>query len=124
MNPQVGAGRADRGFRVSRTEYPMSAVALGEDLGIETAADLMHKLSPLVVQPEPLMLDAGEVRRVHTAGIQVLCALAQDRRQAGLDTGFSATSDAFLDAVRLLGVATQLGISPTEEKAKALETAA
>ena len=102
----------------------MSAVALGEDLGIETAADLKQKLSPLVALTEPLALDAGEVRRVHTAGIQVLCALAQDRRQAGLDTGFSATSDAFLDAVRLLGVATQLGISPTEEKAKALETAA
>lgn len=102
----------------------MSAVSLGEDLGIETAADLKQKLSPLVAQSEPLVLDAGEVRRVHTAGIQVLCALAQDRRQAGLDTGFSALSDAFLDAVRLLGVATQLGISPTEEKAKALETAA
>ena len=102
----------------------MSAVSLGEDLGIETAADLMHTLSPLVAQPEPLVLDAGEVRRVHTAGIQVLCAFAQDRRQAGLDTGFSALSDAFLDAVRLLGVATQLGISLTEEKSKALETAA
>ena len=61
---------------------------------------------------------------VLVATTAVTAASAQAPRQAGLDTGFPALSEAFLDAVRLLGVATQLGISLTEEKSKALETAA
>ena len=37
----------------------MSAVPLGDDLGIEAATDLKQHLAPHVAQPGPLVLDAG-----------------------------------------------------------------
>lgn len=47
----------------------MSAVPLGDDLGIEAATDLKQHLAPHVAQPGPLVLDAGTVQRVHTASL-------------------------------------------------------
>ena len=92
----------------------MSAVALGEDLGIETAADLMHTLSPLVAQPEPLVLDAGEVRRVHTAAMQVLCAFFRSRAEHGRSTELASCSEPLRDAARLLGLGGTLGLGSNE----------
>lgn len=51
----------------------MSTVTLGEDLGIETSADLKQKLAGFLTQDGDLVLDAGEVRRIHTASVQLLC---------------------------------------------------
>lgn len=88
----------------------MSAVPLGSDLGIESAADLKQQLAPHLAQPEPLLLDAGTVQRVHTASLQVLCTLFRDREQAGHTTAFSDSSASFRDAARLLGLSAQLGL--------------
>ncbi|WP_411834791.1 STAS domain-containing protein [Pseudoxanthomonas mexicana] len=87
----------------------MSAVPLGDDLGIEAATDLKQQLSAHLARSEPLMLDAGAVQRVHTASVQVLCTFVRERRQAGRQTGFSDISPALRDAARLLGVSVQLG---------------
>ena len=94
----------------------MSAVPLGDDLGIEAATDLKQHLAPHVAQPGPLALDAGDVQRVHTASLQVLCSFVRQRRQAGLATDFSAVSQSFSDAARLLGVAPQLGLTTTDNE--------
>jgi anti-anti-sigma regulatory factor len=88
----------------------MSAVPLGDDLGIEAAADLKQHLAPHLAQPQPLLLDAGKVQRVHTASLQVLCTFVRDRQQAGHSTGFADISHVFRDAARLLGVTAQLGL--------------
>ncbi len=88
----------------------MSAVPLGDDLGIETATELKQHLAAHVAQPQPVELDAGNVQRVHTASLQVLCSFVRQRRQAGLSTDFSAASQNFRDAARLLGLAPQLGL--------------
>ena len=58
----------------------MSAVPLGDDLGIEAATDLKQHLAPHVAQPGPLVLDAGTVQRVHTASLQVLCSFVRQLR--------------------------------------------
>ena len=81
----------------------MSAVPLGDDLGIEAATDLKQHLAPHVAQPGPLVLDAGTVQRVHTASLQVLCSFVRQREQAGLATDFSAVSQSFRDG-RLVSI--------------------
>ena len=93
----------------------MSAVPLGDDLGIEAATDLKQHLAPHVAQPGPLVLDAGTVQRVHTASLQVLCSFVRQREQAGLATDFSAVSQSFRDAARLLGVGRQLGLPAADD---------
>ncbi len=92
----------------------MSAVPLGDDLGIEAATDLKQHLAPHVAQAGSLALDAGAVQRVHTASLQVLCSFVRQREQAGLRTDFSAVSQSFRDAARLLGLGPQLGLTATD----------
>lgn len=94
----------------------MSVVLLGDDLGIEAAADLKQQLGAHLAQPQPLALDAGAVQRVHTASVQVLCTFFRERRLAGRDTTFAVASASLSDAARLLGVADQLGLAPTEHQ--------
>lgn len=88
----------------------MSAMSLGEDLGIETSHELKERLAGYLEQAA-LVLDGGQVRRVHTAGVQVLCAFFRSRRQAGHHTELAACSEVLRDAVRLLGVDAQLGLA-------------
>ncbi|TWI02816.1 ABC-type transporter Mla MlaB component [Luteimonas cucumeris] len=94
----------------------MSAVLLGDDLGIEAAAELKQQLAAHLAQPQPLALDAGAVQRVHTACVQVLCTFFRERRQAGRDTGFAAASTSLRDAARLLGVTEPLGLAHTDHQ--------
>ncbi len=94
----------------------MSAVALGGDLGIEAAVDLKQQLAPYVVQPQAIVLDARSVQRIHTASVQVLCTFVRERRRCGYDTTFADSSDIFRDAVRLLGLTAQLGLSTAPDQ--------
>ncbi|WDK02240.1 STAS domain-containing protein [Xanthomonas campestris] len=102
----------------------MSTVILGEDLGIETSADLKQKLAAVLTQDGELVLDAGEVRRIHTASVQLLCAFVQARRSAGLQIEFDGCNDTFRDAARLLGVTDALGLSASNDNLKSVENAA
>ncbi|KRG71037.1 STAS domain-containing protein [Pseudoxanthomonas dokdonensis] len=102
----------------------MSALPLAADLGIETATDLKQQLAARLEQAEPLLLDAGSVQRVHTASLQVLCTFVRERSGAGRDTGFSATSASFLDAVRLLGLGQSLGLANDNNNTHPMENPA
>ncbi len=102
----------------------MSTVALSQDLGIESTSDLKQQLAPHLAQAEELRLDAGQVSRVHTAAMQVLCAFVLGRRQAGHNTVFDNVTDTFRDAARLLGVLQALGLEATPDTLKSVENAA
>lgn len=102
----------------------MSTVTLGEDLGIETSADLKQTLARFLTQDGSLVLDASDVRRIHTASMQLLCAFVLSRRQAGLHTEFDGCNDIFKDAARLLGVSEALGLSASNDNLKSVENAA
>lgn len=93
----------------------MNAMQLGEDLGIEASADLKQRLADGLEQRGVLRLDGSQVRRVHTAGMQVLCALFRSRRAAGLDTELQGASEALRDAARLLGLSAQLGLDANQK---------
>ncbi len=102
----------------------MSTVALLQDLGIETTSELKQQLAPHLGQSGELRVDASQVARVHTASIQVLCAFALARRQAGHATVFDNATGTFHDAARLLGVLQTLGLEATPESMKSVENAA
>lgn len=88
----------------------MSTVPLGEDLGIETCAELKERLAPFLSQQD-VVLDGGSVQRVHTAALQVLCAFFRTRADAGQHTRLDDCSDALRDAARLLGLSASLGLT-------------
>ena len=93
----------------------MNAVPLGGDLGIEAAADLKILMAPHLDEPQPLLLDAGHVHRVHTASMQVLCTFVRARRSAGYETRFVGASEGFVDAARLLGLGAHLGLHSEDQ---------
>lgn len=102
----------------------MSTVSLGDDLGIETSADLKQKLAGHLTEAGELTLDAGQVRRIHTAAVQLLCAFVDARRKAGYATRFDGCNDTFKDAARLLGVSEALGLPASNDNLKSVENAA
>lgn len=103
----------------------MSTVQLGDDLGIENSASLKQQLAPLLETDAQLRLDAGQVRRIHTASVQVLCAFVETRRKHGKHTVFQSCNDTFRDAARLLGVGDTLGLpAPTTDNLNSVENAA
>ncbi|MBB3344432.1 MULTISPECIES: STAS domain-containing protein [unclassified Luteimonas] len=105
----------------------MTTVDLGEDLGIETSAALKARLEPHLAHDQDVLLDGAQVRRVHTAGLQVLCAFFASRSASGRTTALHDSSAALLDAIRLLGIGHTLGLpSPprTHSNASTVENAA
>ncbi len=102
----------------------MGTVPLGEDLGIETCSDLKLKLAPLLAEDGELVLDAGEVRRIHTASVQVLCAFVRTRREAGRAVRIAPCTETLLEAARLLGVSDVLDLPASNDNLKTVENAA
>jgi len=103
----------------------MPPILLSADLGIETAADLQRQLLPSLQQVQPVLLDASRVQRLHTASLQVLCALFMHRQRSGLETRWAAVSDILRDAANHLGLAAALELADTcDSRTTAMETSA
>ncbi|MDR7192534.1 STAS domain-containing protein [Luteimonas terrae] len=88
----------------------MDTVHLGDDLGIEASTGLKERLAPYLDRVDAVVLDAADVRRVHTAGMQVLCAFFASRAGIGHPTRLQGSSEQMLDAARLLGLGPVLGL--------------
>lgn len=88
----------------------MTAVPLGADLGIESAEELKARLADHLGDAEAVQLDAGEVARIHTASLQLLCAFVRDRRRSGQDTRIHPVAPELHAAAQTLGLRDALGL--------------
>lgn len=98
----------------------MDTVHLGDDLGIEASTGLKERLAPYLARGHAVVLEAADVRRVHTAGLQVLCAFFASRAGTGHTTELRDCSESLRDAARLLGLSHALGLgaaNPTPNNA-------
>lgn len=84
---------------------PPPAHALGTELTIRNAAEVRARLAPLVEAGGPVVLDAGGLERVDTAGLQLLCAFVQSLAAAGHGVSWKAASPALANAATALGLA-------------------
>lgn len=92
----------------------MAVATLERDLGIEACIALKDALAADLHTPQ-IMIDAGGVERVHTAGLQLLVAWWRAREATGLDTGWAACSDTLRSAATSLGLTTVIGLDGTAE---------
>lgn len=88
----------------------MTTLSLQPDLGIESVAELQAALQPHLDDEAPLLLDGGDVDRVHTAGLQLLHAFVRDRAALGRSTSIAPASPALVQAARHLALAASLGL--------------
>lgn len=91
--------------------YASAVIHLPADIGIEAASELHRELVGHVDDPAPVVLEAGEVARIHTAALQLFCLFCRDRRAQGRRTDWRAPSNAMRAAAALLGVTTLLNMS-------------
>jgi ABC-type transporter Mla MlaB component len=84
-------------------------LTLQADLGIEQVADLQATLQSHF-EDESLELSGADVRRVHTAGLQLLHAFIRDRAARGLRTTIVSPSPTLVEAARQLALAVSLGV--------------
>ena len=82
-----------------------AAIRLPAELGIEAAGELYRELLAHVEDAAPVVLDGGEVTRVHGAALQLFCLFCRERRDGGRITHWQAPSVALRSAAELLGLA-------------------
>ncbi len=97
--------------QVSQSSASPHHFHLPAELGIENASDTYGQLLSHVDDEQPVVLDAADVARVHTAALQLFCMFCQDRRNVGRETRWSHPSEALKSAAALLGVTTLLQLA-------------
>lgn len=90
------------------------ALRLGAELGVDSVGALKVQLERVLNQPAKVVLDAGEVTRVHTAALQLFCLFCRDRRAEGREVEFARPSPALLAAAALLGASTLLQLAKVQ----------
>jgi ABC-type transporter Mla MlaB component len=71
---------------------------------IAQADELKSMLEPMLSSPERVTLDLSTVRRLDTAGLQVIVSFIRTRLAAGHDTECLGATDAVLTTASLLGL--------------------
>jgi phospholipid transport system transporter-binding protein len=74
------------------------------DFTIAHTADVKKKLARVFAQPAAVTLDLSAIRRIDTAGLQVLTAFIRDRRAAGRPVACSGASESFTVTAQMLGL--------------------
>lgn len=88
-----------------------AVIHLPSELGIEAAQSLHQELLAHVEDPTPVVLEAAEVARIHTAALQLFCLFCRDRRDGGLETRWQSPSAPLRAAAALLGVTTLMNLA-------------
>jgi anti-anti-sigma regulatory factor len=74
------------------------------DFTIAQADDVKKQLTRILTQPAPVTLDLSSIRRIDTAGLQVLAAFIRERRAAGRPVECSGASESFTVTAHMLGL--------------------
>lgn len=86
------------------------ALPLQPDLGIAAVQALHSELLHLLDTRDCVVLQAGDVQRVHAAGLQLIHGFIRERARRGFQTLISPVSPVLQDAAAHLALASRLGI--------------
>ena len=101
--------------QASDTEFCLPA-----DLGVAQAAELRTELLKFLENEADISIKGSEVQRIHTAGLQILTAWIQDRKQNGRGCNWTELSPELRQAAENLGLL-ELMCIPTDTQANAEE---
>jgi anti-anti-sigma regulatory factor len=99
-----------------RTDTPARAttgrvtVTCDEVLDLSAAESMRARLLAALARGEDLEIQAGAVRQIDTANLQLLCAAARDLRAHDRSLIITEPSPALLQAARRLGLSGVLGL--------------
>lgn len=96
----AGSGRKNAAAKRPRSQ----PARLAADCTIAQAGAIKTRLARELAKPAPVALDLAAVRRIDTAGLQVLAAFIRERRAAGREVSCHGATEAFLVTATLLGL--------------------
>jgi ABC-type transporter Mla MlaB component len=97
---------------------PALMVALASNCVVKDAAAFKVSLCAVADSDEPVVLDAGNVERIDTATIQLLCAFVRERVDRNRTVVWQGASAALIEAARLLGVQALLALPAGGENSR------
>lgn len=74
------------------------------DFTIAQTADVKKQLARMLGKPAAVTLDLSNIRRIDTAGLQVLTAFIRERRASGHAVQCSGASESFTVTAQMLGL--------------------
>ena len=102
---RVRATKAPARVSASRSRAADSARAtFPADFTIAQTADVRAQLARMLAKPAAVTLDLSGIRRIDTAGLQVLTAFIRERRAAGRVVECSGASESFTVTAQMLGL--------------------
>lgn len=93
--------------------------ALAAECTIADAGSLKSGLARLLDDSDSVTLDIGAVRRIDTAGLQVIAAFVRERESHGRKVQWRGSAPALSTAAQLLGLTALLGLPATAGQAVA-----
>ena len=103
----TGISRPSRAAKKPRSP---GVFTLSAECTIAESAPLQADLTRLLDKDAPVTLDAKELQRVDTAGMQVIAAFIRERTANGRQVEWRNTPPTLLSAARLLGLSSLLGL--------------
>jgi len=88
-----------------------ATVKCGNALTIANVADLHSKITSVLEISSIIELDAQEVEKVDTAGLQLLVALSQELEKSDGHLLWKAPSDTLNEAIKITGMTPYLAIN-------------
>jgi ABC-type transporter Mla MlaB component len=85
-------------------------IALSSNCNVKDAAELKQSLCHYVDDSAPVALEVGNVERVDTSTMQLLCAFVRDRAAQQRKVDWIGDTRVIRDAARLLGVEAMLAL--------------
>lgn len=92
------------------TNLSTKHLSLSESIDITCINRIYEELKYSLINSSSITIDAGNVNRIDTAGLQLLCSWYLETKKHGVNVYWQNTAGTFSDSARLLGVADILQI--------------
>jgi len=79
-------------------------IKLGEFLTIQEVGELTNSIKTIFDSGIKVTIDASDVQRLDTAGVQLLCAIAKEAREKSISIVWESKSDTMRMAIKQLGL--------------------
>lgn len=110
----AGASGQPRATRTRKPGRPANEFTFPTECLISEAGELKTRLGKLLEQPRCVTLDISGLKRIDTAGLQVIAAFVRERHDRALHIEWRGSAPALAAAAGLLGLTPLLGLSAGE----------
>ena len=80
------------------------SIVIGSELTIKNVADFKQQIDDSLIQQDEIRLDAAELQKIDTAGLQLLFSLQKSLQKSGHQIEWTNQSDVIVSAAKIVGM--------------------